>query len=493
MPLDFPSNTFFEDSGKNSARFGEMLRDGVVSFGCQLWSNFPGWLSNSKLPQNSWARGYLNEMCQDIQPPVPPPDQPFFGGQCNGVQYEVLQEAETFFNGEPRANQNSRHIVYGPIGDVGVARPIPNNEPRIFGFYVDGFDNLGNPRTFTTPIGGLGWTGNQISVQINREDGQPDNCGNPRPGYPPNEPTDDDRRTIYRIPNPDGLDLEIEIKNYDYSNYNFPMYFTVNGLVAVLDIGGLHFYSPDGGGDLDGDNILPPPSTKDDPPIEYPEVVPPVAPPLPIPRLKLESINQVFCNDGVLEGLTSLIPVDSATRAYFGLVINSLNEIVREICTEDELLVDVGLPEYYGLRPGAERPAIVYYWRTFSNDKWGRSTYTSTVHNPSVSAVENIANLVSFKKEVGAFKTYISLKDGSGIKATGNDKTTSKANFDWLLSQVNGLYIPNFPDEATIEAVDNRIVSRELWLRQIEYYPDGKADNASPSVRRRLKHPSQMI
>ena len=147
------------------------------------------------------------------------------------------------------------------------------------------------------------------------------------------------------------------------------------------------------------------------------------------------------------------------------------------------------MPEYYGLRPGAERPAIVYLWKEYDGSTWSKSTWSSTVQHPTQQAIDDINNLTSFTKQTGTNVRAIKLTDGSLIKATGLTPEIAETNFNFLLGQVLPQFIP--ADEAirTTTTVQLGIDERTLTLRQIEYYPDGAGANKNPTIRRVLNPP----
>lgn len=510
MSFRFPIESFFETSGAASAAFGEKLRDEVATFACELWSNYPDWMTRGLNPYNSWARGYMNQMCSSIQPPVAAPPTTFSGGQCPGVLYRFQWHPinnPTNNNNEPLVVDYTTTITdntidyEGPISEVYLQDPAAQR--------VDFADYLANGKVFTEaynlgisdavfqPRNFYGFVNNWglFPKGFVRSDGMEDLCGNVPDPYGSPDPTSDDLIKEVPIPNPDGVDNVFVIQyNKQVNNYNFPIGFKVNGINIIIDIGGMVFFAPDGWGTPSGGNdVLPPGSDGGDDgegggnttifrDIDYP-----IAPESPVPRSVEEVITYLACVDGVIEIIETSLQVAVGFNPILSLIIEILGAILQDLCETPE--ASLGLPEYYGLQPGANRPAIVYLWKIFANDKWGASTYSSTVQYPTIAAIDNIENLTNIEKDIGTFKTYLRLTDGSLIQATGADELGAIANFNFLINQVDPFYIPADAPVSTITYEDTRLSNKTLTLRQVEYYPHGKAANISPSIKRVIEPP----
>lgn len=511
MVLRFPIDEFFQNSGSNAAIFTENVRDGVATFACGLWNDFPDFYTKGINPANSFARGFMNQMCSDIQPPLPPPSVPFVGGQCCDGAYQVdatwdLRRCAgdvTVLTGPGSVNvvgrvlriilhtcpQNTSltcldieyqncngDILYETL--VSTTRGLTDYDCSTVGALDPDADKL-NPITSTFDI-----------TSVTRTDGQPDDCGDPFPRYNSPEPTSDDLNTVINVNVNDGLDLALNLQYIQNSpQYNFPMNFKVNGFNVSLDLGGLNFYAPDGFSSPSGGNDVPPPGS--DPGSDgaggditqtYPENEYPVAPDSPVPRGIARLIEYVVCTDGVIETVQTTLQIAVGNFPLALLLIDILGQILTDLCETPE--ASLGLPEYYGLTPGVDRPAIVYLWKILTDGKWGASTYSSTVHFPTQAAIDNIENLTNIEKTIGTFKTLIRLDDGSTIKATGDTQANSQANFDFLINQVITSKLPPSVSNNTIREVDNRLQVKTLTLRQVEYYPQGKKDNVEPIIKR---------
>jgi hypothetical protein len=516
MGFRYDTSTFFESSGSASAQFGEALRDGVVTFACGIWANFPDYIAQGTNPGSSWARGYMNTVCAPIQPPLPPPDSPFMGGQCCDAQYDVTVQYEfRRCAGDVVVGGNtSTFSVTGQI--IGLVLHPCIQSPGLTCLDIEYRDCQGDTFYETvfsttreiaesdcTGVGGTHPDADKINpgtstydiTGVVRTDGMPDDCGNPGAGYNSPEPTSDDLRDTFVINVNDGLDLDVDIAfNKNETNYNFPMFFKVNGVNVSLDLGGINFYGNPGGGGSGGGNDSPPPGSdggedgaggSNDKIYDENEYV--VAPDFVVPEQVSLLIEYLLCNEGVQELVSETIKVGAGYNPLIVIIIDILKSLVEDVCTTET--PTVGLPEYYYLRPGAERPAIVFLWKEYENDAWQNTTFASTVTHPSDAAIENIADLVSFPKKIGKYRQQITLIDGSKIMATGETATEADINFQFLLSRVNPVFLPANVGIATTTGYDERFTIRQVYLRQIEYYPFGKGANITPEIRRLLEFP----
>lgn len=511
MPIRFRARELFQPAANTAEEFTVALRDGVASFACSLWSSFPDFVTQGTNPANGFARGFMNSVCSPIQPPVPAPTVPFTGGQCCDTQYRV-DITYTFircFNGNIEASGTPNFTITGKI--LGMQF---REDPMIPGqWYLEivSEDCQGNQQLdlafsttrcirfdpcFTTDntspdfqcidLSASSWS----ITSVVRTGGAPDVCGDPPPSYQSPGPSSNDLNTTINVNINDGLNLSVELQYIKLSDqYNFPMNFKVNGTNVTLDFDGLIFFAPDGFGSPSGGNDVPPPGsdsgddgtgntiTKTYPDIEYP-----VGPDAPIPREVVTAIEYLVCTDGVIESIQTSLKLAVGFEPIISLIIDILGQILTDLCETPE--ASLGLPEYYGLSPGVDRPAIVYLWKILENGRWQASTYSSTVHHPTSQAIADIDTLGNIEKTIGTFKTFMRLTDGSVLKATGGTQAQSQANFDFLLAYTSSAFVPADINAATIRQEDTRLQVKTLTLRQIEYYPDGKKDNVEPTIKR---------
>lgn len=513
MSVKFPISEFFESSGNAAAVFTEQLRDGIATFACTLWANYPDFITESTNPGNSWARGFMNQMCSPIQPPIAPPNIPFTGGQCVGVSYDVTMSRLLLnvSNCSTVVNDNFTTTVTGPVQGVSFNIITPNafntncsglsNAPVDLGNWVlnsaSGTTIILN-NAFVDPSGMAVPPLSLVTItNIVRTDGMPDTCGDPPGDYGSPTPSSNDLTSVIIITNLDTLNNQYTIVyNKNTNQYNFPMNFKINGVNATLDIGGITIFGapqitlPTSGNDVPlpgsdgGDDGVGGMNDETFPQSEYP-----VVPDLTVPTTAEQLIEYVVCVDGVISTVSSLLKISTASIPFSELIIDILVNILTDVCAIGEVEPTVGLPEYYGIKAGAERPAIVYLYKEFINDVWQNSTYSSTVPNPTATAVSNIMTVAVPDKTIGTIVYSIILNDGSRIKASGDNNTNALATFNFLLNQVEPAFIPADPVDCTTISEYAKLQVKTLKCRQIEYYPNGKAAGINPTIRRVIEAP----
>lgn len=509
MSLRFDVSEFFVQSGNDAAIFNEQLRDGIATFACGLWADYPRFITEGTNPVSSFARGFMNQACSPIQPPVPAPSSPFVGGQCPTAyfwrpSFRVSRPYASF--GLAIGDTIQVEAVLPVVGSIDSTTYSPFNQNSfVTGFTTSNGVNS-NSNSFEFNNTNVLWSVDNpndsegfgvfisevISDSFVRVDGQPDNCGSLPSDYPNNPPTSVDLTTTINITNLDTVDNSYTLVYNKISNqYNFPMGFKINGVNVVLDISGLTIYGApeviqptsgndvplpgsDGGDDgAGGDNDT-----------TYPDNEYPVVPDLTVPTVVERVVEYAVCNDGVIELVTTTLKAVTSTIPYSSLAIDILSELVTEICEMDVGEAIVGLPEYYGLRPGAERPAIVFLYKELVGEVWQQSTYSSTVSNPSAAAIAAISTVDVPDKTMGEIVYSLNLKDGSRIKASGDTDINAQATFNFLLSQVDPVFVPDdVPNCVTISEYP-KLQTKTVKCRQIEYYPSGKAAGVNPMIQR---------
>lgn len=514
MSLKFPVSEFFEQSGNNAALFNEQLRDLTVTFACSLWSNYPAFITEGTNPVSSFSRGFMNQVCSPIQPPLAPPSLPFFGAQCPTAYFWQ----PSFRVSRPYASLglsigDSLEVqavttVIGPIDSTTYGAF--NQNQFVTGFTTSGGSDSGNNSFEFSNIPvlwgvddpndseGFGIFISEVLVDsFTRVDGLPDNCGSLPSNYPSNPPSSNDLTADIVIVNLDGVDNVYTIVYNKISNqYNFPMGFKINGVNAILDLSGLTIFGapeviqPNSGNDVPvpgsdgGDDGAGGENDETYPGNEYP-----VIPDLTVPTVVDKLVEYVVCNDGAIESVSDTLKLVTATVPYASLVIDILTNVVTDVCEIGDAEPVVGLPEYYGLKPGARRPAIVYLYKEFLNDVWQKSTYSSTVSNPSSAAIAAISTVNVDDKTMGSFVYSLALTDGSRIKTSGDTEANAATNFNFLLNQVDAPFVP--PDVVDCITISEypKLQVKTVKCRQIEYYPSGKAAGVSPMIRRVIDAP----
>ncbi len=514
MTIRFPYTEFFEQSGNTSAIFNEQLRDLTLTFACNLWANYPAFITQGTNPGSSFARGFMNQACSPVQPAVPAPSLPFVGGQCPTTYFWDV----TFRASRPIPSRGIN------VGDSIVARASGGFGGAIDSTFFEPFEELrvirgrvvtngatSGAATFTQNTVGIDYGAESpdpieigtivvdtvLSQSFSRVDGLPDNCGNLPSDYPDVSPTSQDLVTNVVIVNLDGVDNTYEVVYNKISNqYNFPMGFKINGVNAVLDLSGLTIYgAPEVVQPTSGNDVPPPGSDGGDDGAggendkTYPDTEYPVLPNLNVPTVVDKVIEYVVCNDGVTETVSDTLKLVTATIPYASLIVDILANVVTDVCEIGDVEATVGLPEYYGLRPGAERPAIVYLYKELINGVWQKSTYSSTVSNPSPQAISDIGVVEVADKTMGSIVYSLTLKDGSRIKTSGDTEMAAQANFNFLLEQVAGSFIPTDIINSIVVSEYPKLQQKTVKCRQIEYYPSGKSAGVSPLVRRVIDAP----
>lgn len=514
--VTFPTEDFWETKGNTAYQWSEDIRDGVLNFACELWENYPKWVLIEN-PLNSFVRGYLNASCAARGNLPAAPASPFPGGQCD-TDYHVYGKYQNANTGASHGcgdelvfdTRLNGAIVRGRVTRLGTR---PFGAQQVLAIYY--YDSNTGTEQFTTPGGDI--SGNFVFVEpgcsnitadtqqnymieneayiegVIRIDGMPDNCGSLPPEYPDVTPTSNDLTTNITINNNDGQSTNHTlVYNQLTSNYNFPMGFKLDGVNITLDIEGITIHgNPNYTSPTSGNETPPPPGTdggedgvggtNDE---TYPEQQYPKLPDLVTVETVKKALDYIICTEGVLETVNLVISQSTSINPVITAIIDILINIVQEICADAEVEGLVGLPEYYGLRPGADRPAIVYLWKEVVDMTIQKSTYSSTVQNPSASAIAGIDTIVVPDKVIGTYMTSVTLVDGSRIKATGDTQSSADANFFFLLNQVDSSFKQANINDKITRSQNTQLIVKTLKCRQIEYYPNGKATNVAPAIRR---------
>ena len=501
MTVKYPLSEFFQSSGNAAAQFSESLRDSVVGFACNIWAAYPAYVTQGTNPLSSFARGFMNSACSPMQPAVPAPTVPFTGGQCTEL-YNVTTsyEQSNLTTCAAFTFDNNQFNLMGAITGLRLEflEFIPADPPNIlfdatrYKVFL-GYNNGASEIQLNDYIDDGCGNANSVSItNIVRVDGMPDNCGNPPVTYPSPPPSSNDLTTIINITNGDTVDNSYTVVfNKTQNNYNFPMSFKINGINATLDLGGLTIF-----GDVNvtttttGNDPLPPGSDGGEDgaggmnDTVYDDTEYPTLPELVVPQTTLQAFNYLRCNTDVLDPIMTTIQVASSSIPWLNLLIEIILDVLNDTCGGGNPEALVGLPEYYNVKPGTNRPAIVYLWKEVISGVIQASTYSSTVTYPTAAAIADIPTIVVPDKTIGTFRTSITLTDGVRILSTGDTQANADINFNFLLNQVDSAFLPIDVPGNTTRGVDSRLQVKTLKCRQIEYYPAGKNANTSPAQRR---------
>lgn len=224
----------------------------------------------------------LRFLCgRDDPESLPVPAQQFSGGQCP-VRYQGTWALTGFEGNTPRSFNGTwgvgLTVLFGPISGFG---PVQISDGR-FEHRIFGRNNLGQPaQVVVFTVGGSNpatrWRTTSFTITATRFDGQPDNCGNPQPGYPPITPTFP--QPTITIPE-DGVErpVPVTIAPDPERPADGPPALTINlgGLEIDIDLGGITIGpqppAPGGGAGLPVSRPLPDETGTD------PEEPPPLPP-----------------------------------------------------------------------------------------------------------------------------------------------------------------------------------------------------------------------
>lgn len=517
--VTFPVSEFFENSGNVANEFREQLRDGIVGFQCSIWSNFPDFITRGKAPLTSYIRGYMNSVCNGQTPPVPEAAIPFTGGQCTDTEYGVRGTFKTGNTGGGLACEEELtwEIGFGTFGGInGAIRRLsyinPSGTRALFLVREMTPGNLdylpvGRPGVgLQMPVvdecddysgsNALGWVlfGTAKIDEVVVISGT-DNCGDPPPEYNTPDPRPEDLNTTININIFGGGTYDVDLQyNEIINNIGFPNGILVNNNQFIFDLDGLNAApEPNIKSPFSGQEP-PAPSSKNltnglgetinaESPAEtffkFPEIAQPSA--------EETELSYSLCNDGVIETITQVVDVATTFAPPLEAILATIINIIEEVCDLGELEALVGLPEYYDARPQAGRPVIVYTYKEVINNEPQRSTYSSTVSNPSAAAIAAIGSLVVQDRISGTFLKRITLLNGARIIASGFDEAAAQTHFDFLLSQVEPSLIPGSVPSETTTIITPGIAVKTLRCRFIDYYPNGRKDNVNPSIRQEIQ------
>ena len=171
---------------------GNFLRDTAnqaANFACGIYRDYPQWAidplnaaTGINNPIAQFQKGLWDKLCSSPgRPglPAPPPPPSFKGGQCLGVEYRitVVYSIRKLSTGAIVYNGTNKYRFYGKV--LGLETSVNVNNVAILE-YVYEFG-----RELVDSGGDVGYEFTNYSItNVERMDGQPDNCGDPPSGYP---------------------------------------------------------------------------------------------------------------------------------------------------------------------------------------------------------------------------------------------------------------------------------------------------------------------
>lgn len=260
------------NAGGQTYDFTDQLADGVRNFACNLWRGFPDKVASRTGIPGAFVRGYMNQGCRDGGT-VPPPEPEFSGGQCF-TAYRIYGTYTSQSNRIARhvCGEQANWITRDVAGKIVSAKPIPGTfsltvvlenpagektETLVPMYYSI---NPGSNPTTNVPFyvetcqnNAILYAGSSpVVVGIIRQDGQPDDCGDPPPVYPKSpDVTINDIQTTVTVNNFDGTTNNISlnvINNFNDLNasISMPMSFSLGGVTVDVDMGGFTFNNSKG-------------------------------------------------------------------------------------------------------------------------------------------------------------------------------------------------------------------------------------------------------
>lgn len=141
------------------------------------------------------------------------------------------------------------------------------------------------------------------------------------------------------------------------------------------------------------------------------------------------------------------------------------------------------LPDWYGDRPGANRPAIVLAFKSRNGTKWSRSSYGTTIHHPNAAALRLLVDATPPTRTRGNWFAHLKLVDGSQLKALGASKENAFEYLYWLVSQVETRYLPKYWQNQIVSGESRRTPPEieKLYPRKVDYFARGAAANVNPT------------
>lgn len=198
---------------------------------CDLYRRYPDWaLGGGRLnnPGSSFLRGMWDTICEPPpgDPPLPSPqEQPFQGGQCScttyTVSYRVTIQQPPF---DPYEAEDAVDVPGRVIGGRVYTTPDGGEAYGVEYFRCEGGVETGEVALQQV---GFGFTQGSVSFQILGISGDPNNCGDPPPGWKPGD---------RRIPPPEETNRDIPIPDSNGNNFTLPFVFAPINIDGTANI-----------------------------------------------------------------------------------------------------------------------------------------------------------------------------------------------------------------------------------------------------------------
>lgn len=189
---------------------------------CRKWaSGGVGKNAGTDAVMDGFCKPYLENIGQ--YPGEPTATTPFAGGQCPGIEYEVRMQATRPSDGVVFGPATQR--IFGPITEIFANK---TGSWTGFGIGVSGFNAQGEPAVDLLAFGGIGDENVIDFADIERADGQPDDCGDPPPEYEPPLPWPDPGPPSPITIAPD-FDVDIDVEFFPDGTFNIKFNFGGEG------------------------------------------------------------------------------------------------------------------------------------------------------------------------------------------------------------------------------------------------------------------------
>lgn len=235
MGIDDFSYEELRDTVSSPYNLGKNLINGARSAYCSLYRQYPYYTTGTFIDgPGKFAKGLNDTICNDLNPP-PDPLPPFNGGQCVGVNYNmsIVVHYTAFFDGvnQGQFTLNNTFGVSGAIRDLHYKVEYPD----VYLYFLEAYgtptfptgsqqrllliqQQPPNPRVFNRF--------DSVDITVARQDGQPDNCGNPPPDWkdrtqPPPSLIDDVNININVTPTLQ-VNVPVTINNFITNNNSRP-------------------------------------------------------------------------------------------------------------------------------------------------------------------------------------------------------------------------------------------------------------------------------
>lgn len=232
---DISHKDLLESLGNTAAGFSKNLANSVANFACDLYKKYPG--APTFGDTGNYSRGFWDELCSSR--PSPPPALPkpsLVGGQCVNVFYRVTYSSETanYPGIAPGTAFTTRHIdIFGPVRNFTYEY---RSDSIGYQARVDGRDGTFN---ISSDGGGRGWL-KLRSVNVQRLDGQADNCGNEPTNFPVTNIPSSERTTRVNVQLRNGDSYNIPITLVPTTN-NYGVQFDAGDINVKFDLSGASF------------------------------------------------------------------------------------------------------------------------------------------------------------------------------------------------------------------------------------------------------------